>query len=262
MNNQSKGRIRGGDSTSAQQQTSSAAGDMRATAWMTPAILLTLLVVATLVYTGRTARVPAACALGAIGAYILRAFAKEVRNNEGAAATGDAGGVVLTPHADTGLATSEDWRASLPGTWRKDRAASESMDLACDAIKLNGLLRRATVLINGLELEVRDNNVLRFSVTSVIPFYKVTEWYTVDGVTVSRGNRRDMRRGGYTGTATARRGGDGVDLRVKWGDPHGGEVIDELRVSADGQKLFVTSSMRMKSGLVVPPYTAVYHRVR
>jgi len=137
MNNQSKGRIRGGDSTGAQQQTSSAAGDMRATAWMTPAILLTLLVVATLVYTGRTARVPAACALGAIGAYIMRAFAKEVRNNEGAAATGDAGGVVLTPHADTGLATSEDWRASLPGTWRKDRAASESMDLACDGTSIS-----------------------------------------------------------------------------------------------------------------------------
>lgn len=41
----------------------------------------------------------------------------------------------------------------LSGIWRKDKSASDSMDEACDAVKLKWILRRGLAILNTLEVE-------------------------------------------------------------------------------------------------------------
>ena len=56
----------------------------------------------------------------------------------------------------------------------QNRDRSDSMDPACEAAQLNGLLRRAIRLMKGLEIKL-DNTDFQFSVLSVIPVLKITE---------------------------------------------------------------------------------------
>ena len=146
---------------------------------------------------------------------------------------------------------------TIEGEWLRDRAASDPMDDACDAIHLNGLLRKALVLINGLSISFEGDD-MRLSLTSVIPFYRITEVYTTDGHTVTRCRRRDLRPGGHVGTAHLTRDG-GVDINVRWGAPHGGSLVDALRVTPDGNTLVLTSSMAMDDGTNVT-YRTLYRR--
>jgi hypothetical protein len=56
----------------------------------------------------------------------------------------------------------------------QDRKRSDSMDPACDAAQLHGLLRRAIGLMRGLDICLTDES-FKFSVISVIPVLKITE---------------------------------------------------------------------------------------
>lgn len=55
----------------------------------------------------------------------------------------------------------------------QDFSRSDRMDEACDAMRLNGLVRSAIRLVRGVEIAVRDGE-FKFAVCSVIPWFKVT----------------------------------------------------------------------------------------
>lgn len=56
----------------------------------------------------------------------------------------------------------------------QDKDRSDSMDPACDAAKMHGLLRRAVALMKGLEIKLTPEG-FAFSVISVIPILKISE---------------------------------------------------------------------------------------
>lgn len=56
----------------------------------------------------------------------------------------------------------------------QDKDRSDSMDPACDAAKMHGLLRRAVALMKGLEITLTPRG-FTFAVISVIPVLKISE---------------------------------------------------------------------------------------
>ncbi|KAG1668775.1 hypothetical protein FOA52_006028 [Chlamydomonas sp. UWO 241] len=101
----------------------------------------------------------------------------------------------------------------LAGVWLKDTVCSDSMDGACDAMHLHGIIRSAVRLVRGIELRpgaptstvgaggggdaINPNHgrpVLDLAVFSVLPWFKVRERYEVGGEP-SFHARRDLRRG-------------------------------------------------------------------
>lgn len=55
--------------------------------------------------------------------------------------------------------------------------------------------------------------------------------FPLDGSAASH-KRRDMRKGGQSGHATTQPDGT-VQLHMAWGEPYGGESLDELRLVGD-----------------------------
>ncbi|EFN57071.1 hypothetical protein CHLNCDRAFT_143825 [Chlorella variabilis] len=155
----------------------------------------------------------------------------------------------------------------VSGTWIKDRAASDSMEPACDAMRLGGLVRTAirhappaattpaclslhtlpAVLIRGVEVRL-DGGQFTMSVLSGILWFKVTERYPLDGAPVQC-RRRDLRRGGHTGRVERCPATGSVVLRLEWGEPLGG--TDVLHVRTDlligGQAVSYTQVYRRKA---------------
>ncbi|PSC71764.1 KRAB-A domain-containing 2-like [Micractinium conductrix] len=128
--------------------------------------------------------------------------------------------------------------AALAGVWIKDSEASDakSFSRACDLMQLSGLQKTTAVqLIEGVEVEVAGEQpgarvAVRF--LTVVPFFKVTEAYTLGGSTSMA--RRDLRRGEQLATAEA--GGDGaLRVRITWGDPNAGGVEEEYRLGEDSR---------------------------
>lgn len=65
-----------------------------------------------------------------------------------------------------------------------------------------------------------------------MPFFKVTEAFTLDGAPTSQG-RRDLRRGAQA--ATARLGGEGaLEVGISWGEPNAGGVTESYRLLGEG----------------------------
>ena len=54
----------------------------------------------------------------------------------------------------------------------QDKAASDSMEPAMDLMQLNGIIRKAIILVTGAQIRV-DESMLELAVTSIIPGFKV-----------------------------------------------------------------------------------------
>lgn len=142
----------------------------------------------------------------------------------------------------------------LSGTWDKDKAASDSMESAINAMRLNPIIRRGVSLVRGLEIVVTDEDFY-MAVFSAIPWFKVVERYPLTGE--DRGfKRRDLRRGGHVGHCEVLPGGQLV-IRVKWGQPLGGSGTDTFRIASPGV-LHVDTVMTIDGGPVLE-YRMIYH---
>lgn len=84
------------------------------------------------------------------------------------------------------------------GNWRKDLSRCDSMDLACQAVKLSWLLRHAVKHMNFLTIGLKDR-FIEFSTVSRGRLVNVKECYPLDGTTVVQ-KRRDQRSGEARGS--------------------------------------------------------------
>ncbi|KAL4441807.1 hypothetical protein ABPG77_003723 [Micractinium sp. CCAP 211/92] len=147
----------------------------------------------------------------------------------------------------------------LTGVWAKDKELSDSMEEACDVMRLNGLVRTAIRLIKGVEVQTRaDSGEFVMSVLSGILWFKITERYALDG-SAREFRRRDLRRGRHVGRAQRCPTSGGVRLTVAWGEPLGGTGIDHFYLP-DGQPdvLHVDTSLVVEGRPVT--YRTVYRR--
>mmetsp|Transcript_5105 Transcript_5105/g.14655 ORF Transcript_5105/g.14655 Transcript_5105/m.14655 type:complete len:362 (-) Transcript_5105:689-1774(-) len=141
----------------------------------------------------------------------------------------------------------------LTGTWDKDREASDSMEAAIRAMRLNPLVRRGVALVRGLELKVTDEE-FEMAVFSAIPWFKVVERYPFSGEDCNF-KRRDLRRGGHVGHVEVL--GDGsIQLHVTWGQPLAGSGSDTFSLAAPGV-LHARTVLALQDGPRLQ-YTTVY----
>uniref|UniRef100_A0A7S0WPY6 Uncharacterized protein n=1 Tax=Pyramimonas obovata TaxID=1411642 RepID=A0A7S0WPY6_9CHLO len=143
--------------------------------------------------------------------------------------------------------------AQMAGRWVKARAESQSMDAACDLIHMNFVMKRAVCLISGLHIEATPTE-FKLVVTSVVPWFKITETYPWDGSEVQF-RRRDFRKG--TALGSVREQGDGLEIRNRWRDPYPG--TDTCVFSVTGERLVAKTTMRLDTGQTAY-YEQVYYR--
>lgn len=122
--------------------------------------------------------------------------------------------------------------AAYHGTWVKDNAASDSLEPAIRLIHLNRVMRQAVRLIRGVQLGIEQEQ-LRFSVFSAIPWFKISEYYPWSGAE-RENRRRDMRRGRSKGSVGVTPKGT-IQLQYNWGAPHGGTGVDEFSIDPKGR---------------------------
>lgn len=140
---------------------------------------------------------------------------------------------------------------AFDGRWLKDAANSDTMAAALDAVQLHGLVRRAVHLMRGLELRATSPpGVFQFAVFSALPWFRVTERYVLGGPPL-RHRRRDLRRGGSTGSAVLLPPRvPGAEPRVAvdlaWADPHAGTGRDVYELTGPGA-MTVWSEMEVVS---------------
>lgn len=165
-------------------------------------------------------------------------------------------------HASGSSASIASAPAGFEGKWVKDAAASDSMTPALDAVQLHGLVRRAVHLMRGVELRTASPpGTFQFAVFSALPWFRVTERYVLGGPPV-RHRRRDLRRGGATGSASlappAVKGGTPrVVVDVAWGPPFAGSERDTYELTGP-DALSVTSEMEVEGRPI--SYVARYRR--
>jgi len=151
----------------------------------------------------------------------------------------------------------------LTGRWRKDRARSDDMTLACDAVALPFLLRRAIAVLSVLDVvdDSKDDSTGGSFETTIKAggVLDVREKYPWTGAPVTHA-RRDKRRGGHTGRVARSSAGNPV-IEVTWGDPHGGFCADEFLLGNGGRTLTQRTVMDMATGARVE-YDTVYVRER
>lgn len=132
----------------------------------------------------------------------------------------------------------------LTGTWDKDVAASESMESAIKAMRLNPIIRKGATLVRGIKINV-TNEDFYMAVFSAIPWFKVVERYPLSGEQ-RKFKRRDFRRGSHVGWCEVQSGGR-VAVSVKWGAPIGGSGTDTFRIASPGV-LHVDTVMNIHDG--------------
>eukprot|EP00891_Asterochloris_glomerata_P001494 jgi/Astpho2/1494/Aster-x0477 len=132
---------------------------------------------------------------------------------------------------------------NLTGTWVKDKAASDSMDAACDAAQLNSLMRMAVSRIKGVRLE-HSHSSFKIVILSGILWFKVVEEYPLSGE-ICRYSRRDRRKGRHRGYAYTTPEGD-VAVKLDWDAPLSGTSTDTYSMLTPGV-LQVDSVMQMGS---------------
>ena len=147
--------------------------------------------------------------------------------------------------------------AGLTGRWRKDKAASQDMTAAMDAVELASPLRWAVGILSTLDV-VDDSQAFATTIKAggVLDVRERYPWDLAAPPVVHP--RRDKRRGGHTGRVLRSEGGHPV-IRVEWGPPHGGVCDDEFILSEDGRTLTQRTTM-VVDGVPVPPYDTVYRR--
>jgi len=146
----------------------------------------------------------------------------------------------------------------LQGYWSKDKVASDSMDQACNAMKLGGIIRAAIGLIKGIEIKGFEEGVFQLDVLSGILWFRVKEVYPLDD-TVVKHRRRDMRKGGALGRARVlfSDGGGSIWLRNEF---DGGSLEEKFHLSGVNE-LHVDAVLRIGDGSPVK-YKQVYRRER
>lgn len=148
----------------------------------------------------------------------------------------------------------------LTGRWRKDKAASDSMDAACDAVALPWVLRKAVGVVKILELEDSPAHFrTRLKAGGILDIVETYPW--APGAAEVVHGRRDKRRGGHTGRVERVEGG-GAAIRVAWDDPHAGTCVDAFTVSPDGRTLTQATTMVMRGTGEVVAYKTVFRRER
>ena len=151
------------------------------------------------------------------------------------------------------------------GVWKKDRAASDSMQEACDFVALPWVLRQALGLLNVLQLE--DNPDTFKTVLKAGGLMDVVEKYLWSGEEVEH-SRRDKRRGKHYGRV--HRGDDNDNsnsnqacIEVRWEAPYGGWCSDTFRLTGGkGDTLEQVTVMIMSETGERCKYRTVYHRVK
>ncbi|KAF8055740.1 purine nucleoside phosphorylase [Scenedesmus sp. PABB004] len=128
------------------------------------------------------------------------------------------------------------------------------MSAAVALMGLGGLLRQAIKLIRGVQI-TQDEASFSMAVFSVLSWFKVSERYALDG-SPSRCRRRDFRRGGHRGTASAPSPNTLV-LSLEWGPPYGGVGTDTFTLPAP-DTLHIDSAITVGGETV--SYRSVYHR--
>jgi len=164
----------------------------------------------------------------------------------------------LTPSAAAAHASrlTAARRAGLSGRWRKDKAASDDMGAAMDAVALAQPLRFAVGVLSLLEVE--DTDAFFATTIKAGGLLDVRERYAWGAPDPVPHPRRDKRRGAHRGRVERSPEGHPV-IRVTWDPPHGGECADEFILSDDGRTLTQRTTMVVE-GRAVPPYDTVYRR--
>ena len=134
---------------------------------------------------------------------------------------------VTTAH-NVGADELQVFLARLEGTFVRNNRKSDALDEICDLLRMNWLVRKAVLLVRGIEITTSPDEI-KFDIFSVIPWFRVTETYPLNG-DPRQHKRRDLRGGVNEGSVRLWRrvGGDGsgdlcVELRNRWNDPHAGE---------------------------------------
>ncbi|CAG9466531.1 unnamed protein product [Pedinophyceae sp. YPF-701] len=143
--------------------------------------------------------------------------------------------------------------APLPdftGVWIKDNAASDNMDECFRVAQLNFIMRKAVVLLKGMEIR-HTRDVFFVDVLSVFPWYKIKESFPFDGA-VRLHARRDMRRGKTRGRVAVN--GTTVAITMEWDDPLAGTMRDAFSIGPQGE-------LRLDSTLVVGSKVARFRQV-
>lgn len=130
------------------------------------------------------------------------------------------------------------------------------MGPVCDLVHMNFLTKRAVNLINGCHIEISPTH-FTLIVTSVIPWFKITESYPLDGSEVEQ-RRRDLRGGGARGAVRVGGGGGVLDVRIRWEAPYPGTESCVFSL-VGGNKLVAKTKMRLNNGGTAS-YTQVYYR--
>lgn len=147
---------------------------------------------------------------------------------------------------------------SVQGYWSKDKTASDSMDQACNAMQLGGIIKAAIGLIKGIEIKGFEEGEFQLDVLSGILWFRVKEVYPLDDSVVKH-RRRDMRRGGALGRARVLSsdsdGGGSIWLRNEFG---GGSLEEKFHLSGVDE-LHVDAVLRIGDGSPIK-YRQVYRR--
>eukprot|EP00879_Flechtneria_rotunda_P006527 GHRR01006860.1.p1 GENE.GHRR01006860.1~~GHRR01006860.1.p1 ORF type:complete len:354 (+),score=133.89 GHRR01006860.1:626-1687(+) len=149
-----------------------------------------------------------------------------------AAATGSNAGNIASTNGSGSHSSAPVQEVDLSGLWVKDRDRSDmaGYEEALDVLGLSSMQKVTARLIDGIEIKQAPNHFTVNFVT-VVPFFKVTEKVALDGGS-SQLNRRDLRSGKQTATATSVPGGVLVDMR--WGAPVQGSLSEQYSLEPDG----------------------------
>lgn len=120
-----------------------------------------------------------------------------------------------------------------------------SYERALDLLQLTGLQKvTALNLVEGIEIEQQWGNRIAVRFLTVVPFFKITEIYTL-GRTTSM-SRRDLRPGSQTALAGIEPDGT-VTVGMQWGEPNAGGV-DERFSLLDANTLEVVAEVKVAAG--------------
>jgi len=152
------------------------------------------------------------------------------------------------------------------GTFVRDveRTDMQSFGRALGLLQLSPIQRlTALQLIEGIEIDINEAKksvVMKF--LTVVPFFKVSETYRLDGKGLTANRRRDGRKGKQHGQASLKREtraigannyntNDGVyvlTLESYWEEPNTGRLVERIHTTEHGE-LVVESTLSVKKGV-------------
>lgn len=168
----------------------------------------------------------------------------------------------LVPKAIDLAAEADKWKypnaapPTFTGIWKKDKAASDSMQEACDLIALPWVFRQAMTFLNTLQVEETEEHFTTIMKAGGI--MDVTETYPWTGEKIAL-PRRDKRRGKHVGRVLRLEEG-AVCIEAKWEHPYGGWCTETFILSNNMSTLEQISEMKMDETGKECTYRTVYKR--